>query len=162
MSDLGALAERALAAVGSAESAQARAVRERSLLLRFARLVVDILVVDNNTEDPELVKHLAQQRIPLELCLTGNVRGRQVDSYASHPVRRYFDLGIPISLNTDDPLFFGNSLVDEYAAVQQFHRFTRDDIRRVIVSAIDSTWLPADGKARLSSDFREDPAWGEA
>jgi adenosine deaminase len=113
-------------------------------------------------EDPDLVRYLAEQRIPLELCLTGNVRGGLIDSFASHPVRQYFDLGIPISLNTDDPLFFGNSLVDEFAAAQRFHRFTRDEIRRLIVSAIESTWLTADGKVRLLNDFRSETAWGEA
>jgi adenosine deaminase len=113
-------------------------------------------------EDPALVAHLAKTRIPLELCLTGNVRGRQVDSYASHPVRRYFDLGIPISLNTDDPLFFGNSLVDEYAAAMQFHRFTRDDVKRVIASAIETSWLGADARAELLRDVRRDAAWNEA
>ena len=110
-------------------------------------------------EDPALVTHLAKERIPLELCMTGNVRGKLVDSYASHPLRQYFDLGIPVSLNTDDPLFFGNSLVDEYAAAQQFQRFTRDDVRRLIGSAIESTWLPAEGKTRLLNDFRRDKAW---
>jgi adenosine deaminase len=112
-------------------------------------------------EDPELVRYLAEQRIPLELCLTGNVRGGLVDSFASHPVRRYFDLGIPISLNSDDPLFFANSLVDEFAAAQQFHRFTRGEVKSLIVSAIQSTWLPAEGKTRLLSEFRSETAWGE-
>jgi adenosine deaminase len=98
----------------------------------------------------------------LELCLTGNVRGGLVDSFASHPVRRYFDLGIPISLNTDDPLFFANSLVDEFAAAQQFHHFTRGEVKSVIVSSIQSTWLPAEGKTRLLSEFRSETAWGEA
>jgi len=76
-------------------------------------------------------------------------------------VIRYFDLGIPVSLNTDDPLFFGNSLVDEYLAAQQFQRFTRDDVRRLIGSAIESTWLPAEGKTRLLNEFRRDKAWSE-
>jgi adenosine deaminase len=112
-------------------------------------------------EDPELVRYLAEQRIPLELCLTGNVRGGLVDSFSSHPVRRYFDLGIPLSLNTDDPLFFGNSLVDEFVAVQQFHGFSRDEVRSLIVSAIESSWLSADGKARLSQEFRKEASWNE-
>jgi adenosine deaminase len=113
-------------------------------------------------EDPGLVRYLAEQRIPLELCLTGNVRGGLVDSFASHPVRRYFDLGIRISLNTDDPLFFGNSLVDEFAAAQEFHRFTRAEIKSVLVSSIESTWLPPEGKTRLLNEFRSDTAWREA
>ena len=112
-------------------------------------------------EDPELVRYLAEQRIPLELCLTGNVRGGLVDSFSSHPVRRYFDLGIPISLNTDDPLFFGNSLVDEFVAVQQFHGFSREEVKSLLVSAIESSWLTAEGKVRLSREFRNEASWNE-
>ena len=49
----------------------------------------------------------------------------------------------------------------EYAAVQQFQRFTRDDVRRLIRSAIESTWLSAEDKTRLLNDFRRDKAWNE-
>jgi adenosine deaminase len=104
-------------------------------------------------EDPDLVRHLAEQRIPLELCPISNVRTGIISSIRDHPIRRYFDLGIPISLNTDDPLFFGNSLVDELEAAQRVHSFTRDEVRRVI------TWLTADRKARLSAAFRNHPDW---
>jgi adenosine deaminase len=81
---------------------------------------------------------------------------------ASHPLRRYFDAGIPVSLNTDDPLFFGNSLADEMAAAQQAHRFTRDEITRLIVSAVEASWLAADARATLLKDFRSAAVWNEA
>jgi adenosine deaminase len=64
-------------------------------------------------EDPELVKHLAARRVPLELCPLSNVRTGVIKSVEAHPLRQYFDAGIPVSLNTDDPLFFGNSLAME-------------------------------------------------
>lgn len=113
-------------------------------------------------EDPELVAHLARQRIPLELCPLSNVRTGVVRAIASHPLRRYFDAGIPVSLNTDDPLFFGNSLVDELAAARQVHGFTRDDIRRVVVSALDASWLEPAAKAKLLAEFRAASVWREA
>lgn len=113
-------------------------------------------------DDPELVQHLAEQRIPLELCPLSNVRTGVVGSMMNHPLRRYFDLGIPVSVNTDDPLFFGTSLVDELAAAQQVHQFTRDEVKRLIVSAVESSWLAADHKARLLKDFRSASVWDEA
>ena len=112
-------------------------------------------------EDPELVQYLADHRIPLELCPHSNVRTGIINSVRQHPVRRYFDLGIPISVNTDDPLFFGNSLVDELVAVQRFHRFSRGEIRRLIISSIESSWLTADRKAHLAESFRNEPSWNE-
>ena len=112
-------------------------------------------------EDPELVRHLANQRIPLELCPLSNLRTGVVTSVADHPLRRYFDAGIPVSLNTDDPLFFGNTLVDEMVAAQQVHRFTREDIKRLVVSAVEMSWLTSDAKAALLKQFRGMSVWNE-
>ena len=113
-------------------------------------------------EDPELVKHLAARRVPLELCPLSNVRTGVIKSIEAHPLRQFFDAGIPVSLNTDDPLFFGNSLAMELESAQRVHRFTRDEIRQLMLSSIESTWLNADRKKRLAEDFQRDPSWHEA
>jgi adenosine deaminase len=113
-------------------------------------------------EDPELVTHLAARRIPLELCPLSNVRTGVITSVESHPLRRYFDAGIPVSLNTDDPLFFGNSLAIELESAQRAHRFTRDEIRRLMLSSIDATWLSAERKKRMAAEFQRDPAWNDS
>ena len=66
-------------------------------------------------EDADLVRLLADQKIALEVCLSSNVRTGVVPSYAAHPVRKLFDAGVPITLSTDDPTFFGATLAGEYA-----------------------------------------------
>jgi adenosine deaminase len=113
-------------------------------------------------EDPDLVKYLAARRIPLELCPLSNLRTGVIKSAEAHPLRQYFDAGIPVSVNTDDPLFFGNSLAMELESAQRAHRFTRDEIRRLMLSSIEATWLSADRKQRLAEDFQRDPSWQEA
>jgi len=65
-------------------------------------------------EDPALVAHLAAKRIPLEVCITSNLRTGAVESLAAHPVRRLYDAGVPIILNSDDPALFGCTLTSEY------------------------------------------------
>lgn len=65
-------------------------------------------------EDPALVEYLAKNRIPLEVCPSGNVRTGVYATSDEHPLKRLYDLGVPITLNTDDPTFFGVSLTDEY------------------------------------------------
>lgn len=110
-------------------------------------------------EDPELVKHLAAQRIPLELCPLSNVRTGVIKSIEAHPLRHYFDASIPVTLNTDDPLFFGNSLAMEFESAQRIHDFTDDEIRRIILSSIDATWLNADRKKALTTEFQREPSW---
>jgi len=80
-------------------------------------------------EDDSLVDYLAEHKIPLEICLISNVRTRVVESTEKHPVRRYFDRGIPISINTDDPKMFGNSLSEEYQMLETKLGFLR--LRRI-------------------------------
>jgi adenosine deaminase/aminodeoxyfutalosine deaminase len=66
-------------------------------------------------EDPELMRRLRNDNIPLEVCITSNVCTGAVESLDAHPVRRLFDAGVPITINTDDPALFRTSLHDEYA-----------------------------------------------
>lgn len=65
-------------------------------------------------EDPKLIEELKARRIPLEICITSNVRTGVVSSLDEHPVRRLFDAGVPIVLDTDDPALFQTTLDNEY------------------------------------------------
>ena len=70
-------------------------------------------------EDPALVKSLAGRGIPLEVCLTSNIRTGVYASLGEHPVRHLFESGVPITINTDDPTFFGVTLAGELAALRE-------------------------------------------
>ena len=65
-------------------------------------------------EDPKLVEYLAEKQVPLEVCPTSNLRTGVYRSYDEHPVRRLYEAGVPISISTDDPTFFGTSLANEF------------------------------------------------
>ena len=65
-------------------------------------------------EDPVLMNHLRDREIPLEICITSNVVTGVVGRMEDHPVRRLYDAGVPIILNTDDPAMFGCSLTGEF------------------------------------------------
>jgi len=80
-------------------------------------------------EDPALVAHLAERRIPLEVSITSNVITGAVESIEAHPVRRLFDAGVPIILNTDDPAMFGTTLNDEYLLAARRFGFTEAELR---------------------------------
>ncbi|KPJ53301.1 hypothetical protein AMJ39_05195 [candidate division TA06 bacterium DG_24] len=112
-------------------------------------------------EDETLVDYLAQHAIPLELCPVSNLRTGAIGSIEEHPARIYFERGIPICINTDDPALFGTSLADEYSLLRRHLGFTRDDIRKVILQAIDVSWLPDERKFRLMEEFLADPGWTE-
>ena len=112
-------------------------------------------------EDPELVEYLIAHRIPVEMCPMSNVRTGVVRSLREHPVRRYFNAGMVVSVNTDDLKMFQTRLADEYRLLAKECSFSRSDIRELILSAIRAAWLPEDRKAFLVADFRRDPAWGK-
>jgi adenosine deaminase/aminodeoxyfutalosine deaminase len=77
--------------------------------------------------DPELMRELCERDIPLEVCITSNVVTGVVKSLDRHPVRRLFDAGVPIILNTDDPAMFGCTLVGEYRVAQELG-FSLDEL----------------------------------
>jgi len=105
-------------------------------------------------EDPALLVHLAERRIPLELCVLSNLRTGVVASVAAHPARIYFERGIPISINTDDPTLFNNSLAEEYLALHEELGFSLEDIHRVIEQAVGSCWLHEERKIELLEKLR--------
>jgi adenosine deaminase len=110
-------------------------------------------------EDESLVEHLAEHQIPLELNPISNVKTGVIDSISEHPVRRYFDRGIPISINSDDPKMFGNSLADEYESLQLYHGFSDEEVQRVILLGIETSWLSEESKETLRHTFKVDDAW---
>ena len=79
-------------------------------------------------EDPALVAHLAAKNIPLEVCITSNLRTGAVASLAAHPVRRLYDAGVPIILNSDDPALFGCTLTNEYALAEREFGFSESEL----------------------------------
>jgi aminodeoxyfutalosine deaminase len=82
-------------------------------------------------DDPRLVEHLRANQIPLEVSITSNVRTAAVPSLAEHPVRRLYDAGVPIILNTDDPALFGCSLTSEYELARREFGFTDAELAGV-------------------------------
>jgi adenosine deaminase/aminodeoxyfutalosine deaminase len=89
-----------------------------------------------------LLQDLQEQQIPLELNLTSNLRTGVCPSFAAHPLRRYFDQGLLVSLNSDDPAFFGSDLANEFLLAHREQGFTRDELRQLAANSIRSCFLP--------------------
>src|SRR5690348_3741089 len=82
-------------------------------------------------EDPVLVAHLRDHDIPLEISITSNLVTGVVKKVEDHPVRRLYDAGVPIVLNTDDPAMFRCSLVEEYRLAAGTFGFSEDELRGI-------------------------------
>jgi adenosine deaminase len=110
-------------------------------------------------EDENLIDYLAKQKIPVEVCPISNVCTGIVRSIKSHPIRRFYDCGLSVSVNTDDPKMFGNSLAKEYRTLVDELGFSKDDVRFLIIQGIRSSWMLEKQKDFLSQNFISDPAW---
>lgn len=100
-------------------------------------------------EDEDLLNYVNDQRIPLEMCLTSNVHTGAVNSMAEHPIRRYFDAGIRVTLNTDNRLVSSTTLTDEYMiAIEQFG-VTIDELKYLLLNGFKSAFLPYRQKVEL-------------
>jgi aminodeoxyfutalosine deaminase len=97
-------------------------------------------------QDPELMEELAERQVPIEICVTSNLRTGCCAELAQHPVRRYFDQGLMLTLNSDDPAMFRTSLVEEYALVQEAFGFTDEHLREVARNSFEASFLPAEKK----------------
>lgn len=110
-------------------------------------------------EDPALMKYLAERRIPLEMCPISNVRTGVVSSLEQHPIRRYFQQALNVTVNTDDPAMFATSLAQEYQTLVERLGFSQDDIRSMILLAISASWMPEERKKALIGSIISDPNW---
>jgi adenosine deaminase len=93
-------------------------------------------------EDDALLEHLRKTQIPLEICPTSNLFTRRfVQKIEDHPVRAFFDRGLNVTINSDDPTLFSTSLVDEYALLYKHGIFNKDEIVQLIKNGIYATFL---------------------
>jgi adenosine deaminase/aminodeoxyfutalosine deaminase len=87
--------------------------------------------------DPALMRHLRDCNIPLEICVSSNLATGAVANLQAHPVRRLFDAGVPIILNTDDPAMFQTTLVNEFDLAERELGFSRAELTHIARSAFD-------------------------
>jgi adenosine deaminase/aminodeoxyfutalosine deaminase len=84
-----------------------------------------------SVDDPVLMKHLRDHDIPLEIAVTSNVVTGVVSAVEAHPLRRLYDAGVPVTLNTDDPGMFRTTLSEEYALAARCFAFSDEELRGI-------------------------------
>jgi adenosine deaminase/aminodeoxyfutalosine deaminase len=94
-------------------------------------------------QDPKLLREMKTRSVPLELNPTSNVRTGVCPSFAAHPLRRYFDAGLLVTLNSDDPAFFGSDIANEYLLAHNQQAFTPGELRQLAANSFSASFLPA-------------------
>ncbi|SCL29973.1 adenosine deaminase [Micromonospora inyonensis] len=104
-------------------------------------------------QDPELLAHLAQRRIALEVCPTSNLRTRAVASLDAHPLGRLVEAGVLVTINSDDPPMFGTTLNDEYAVAARLLGLDAAGVAGLARDAVTAAFLPEAEKRRLIAEI---------
>jgi adenosine deaminase len=105
-------------------------------------------------EDERLLDHLAENAVPLEMCPGSNIRTAVVPDLASHPIREFMRRGLVVTVNTDDPAMFGNTLAGEYRALAELG-VTDSEILGLVRNAIDASWAEPETRRRLRERLAE-------
>lgn len=104
-------------------------------------------------EDPSLVQRLARERIPLTACPLSNVKLCVFKSLEDHNLKQLLDLGLCVTINSDDPAYFGGYITENLLASQKALGLTRHDIYTLTRNAFEASFLGADKKQRLIAEL---------
>ena len=107
-------------------------------------------------ENPDLEQYVLDRRVPLEICITSNLQTHAVPSAEAHPVRRYFDLGIVVCLNTDNRLMSATTVTGELLLAHRKLGFGRAEIDRMILYGFESAFLPHREREALVAKVRQE------
>ncbi len=111
--------------------------------------------------DPELIKILAERQIPVELNMTSNLRTgccpplSGQPNVPDHPIRRYFEEGLMVTLNSDDPPFFRATILDEYILAHRSFGFNLEQLRELAANSIEASFLPPHRKLALLAEVEQ-------
>jgi adenosine deaminase len=103
--------------------------------------------------DRQLMDYLRDEGITIEACPVSNVRTGVVSSIREHPIREFYDRGITVTVNSDDPSMFGTDMNNEYLQLHRELGFTVTELFQLSLNAVESSFLPDDERGRLRENF---------
>jgi adenosine deaminase len=111
-------------------------------------------------EDPDLLDRLVADGVPLTVCPLSNVALRVVDRLEDHPLLRLLDAGVRVTINSDDPAYFGGYIGDNYVRTQQALGLTRDQMVAIARTSLDACFVGPDERRRLDAELARHLAVG--
>jgi adenosine deaminase len=125
----------------------------------YVREAVEVIGVDRidhgvrAEEDPALMRSLAASRVPLTVCPLSNVKLKVVGTLAEHNLARLLRAGLCVTMNSDDPSYFGGYMNDNYIACQETLGLTRDEISAIAANGIGAAFVDDARRAALEREL---------
>jgi adenosine deaminase len=132
------------------EEGPASYIRDAIELLKVSRIDHGVRCV----EDPELVRQLIDSRMPLTVCPLSNVKLRVFDNMREHNVVELLRQGLCVTVNSDDPAYFGGYMNDNFLALADAHPMSRDEIAQFSFNAIEASFTDVARRQQLNDSLR--------
>jgi len=104
-------------------------------------------------QDSELVEHLKQEQIPIEMCPVSNLRTGVVSSILEHPIREFYDRGLLVTVNSDDPALFHTDMNNEYITLHKELGFSVEELYQISLNGLKSAFIDEDRRSSLARQF---------
>lgn len=131
-----------IAVAHAGEEGPAQYIREALDVLKISRVDHG----NRSLDDPELVDRLVRMRMPLTLCPLSNRELQVVPDLKDHPVQRMMDLGMLVTVNSDDPAYFGGYMNENYFAIAEALNLSKDQIAKLAKNSFKASWLSDEEK----------------
>jgi adenosine deaminase len=102
-------------------------------------------------EDQRLIDYLVEKEIPLEVCITSNIKTKVYPSLHEHPFPELVRRGVIVSINSDDPPMFGSDIINELELICSEYNYSENDLEKFTSSAINVSFLPNSEKKEYSN-----------
>jgi adenosine deaminase len=106
-------------------------------------------------EDPDVVRRLSVEAVPLTMCPISNVSLRVVDRIEDHPLPQLIEAGVKVTVNSDDPAYFGGYVGDNYLALVEGLGFGAEQLVELARNSIEASFLDAGRKGELLAELEE-------
>lgn len=102
-------------------------------------------------ENDGILEMIRRKKIPLEICVTSNVQTKAASSFETHPIREYFDKGLVVTANTDNPTVSNTNITRELKILSENYSFTNSELKELQFNAANSAFLFEDERKKLVS-----------
>ena len=106
-------------------------------------------------DDPAVVDRLVREQVPLTMCPLSNIRLRVFDTMEDHNLKRLLDRGVKVTINSDDPAYFGGYVLDNYLAAADGLGLSKDELATLARNSIEASFLSPGDKAALVAEIDE-------
>ena len=110
-------------------------------------------------EDPVLVERLRSERVPLTVCPLSNVKLRVFESIANHNLLQLLDAGLCVTINSDDPAYFGGYINENFHAVRDAFDLTEDQMRVLARNSFEAAFVEDERRTALLAELERGATW---